>query len=436
MQWIYLDNNATTRPAPEVTATVTEAMQQYWANPSSAHRLGQQVRQRVELARQSVARLLGVEPRELIFTSGGTESNNLALRGLLEGTLSRENPGVLVTTPVEHSAVREPAEAWAQLGGMVEELPIDADGLVRIEGLSDLLVRHLREPRTVVLSVQWANNETGVIQPVEAIAQAVHDARVAVKQAESGADTGGVSASVSASAGRSGSRSAAAKLYLHTDATQAVGKLAVDAKRSGVDLLTLAGHKFHGPKGVGALYVRSGVRLRAIQRGGAQEREKRGGTENTFGIIGLGVAADLARQFVMDEARIAELRTLRDRFESLVCERVGNVRINGTGGPEAGSDVPKRLWNTSNLAFPGLEAEAILLGLSERGVCASAGAACSSGSLEPSPVLLAMGLDDPTAHGSVRFSLSRHTTADEIERAAEVVAEVVAKLGRTLPLGV
>lgn len=407
MEWIYLDNNATTRPADEVTAAVTEAMQEHWANPSSVHRLGQQVRQRLELARQSVAQLLGTETRELIFTSGGTESNNLAIRGTLESSLRGEAVGVLVTTPVEHSAVREPAEAWAQQGGAVEELPVDGAGVVRIDALDELLARLCERAQPVLVSIQWANNETGVIQPMERIAQAVHEARVAAKQA--------------------GSR---AKLYLHTDATQAVGKVPVDAKAAGVDLLTMSAHKLHGPKGVGALYMRSGVRLRPQQRGGPQEREKRGGTENTAGIIGLGAAAELAHRFLADASRRAELAALRDRFEQLVLERVPNALVNARDA-ECG-----RLWNTSNLAFPGLEAEAILLGLSERGVCASAGAACSSGSLEPSPVLLAMGLAEPAAHGSVRFSLSRYTTEREIERAAAIVPEVVAKLGKTLPLAV
>ncbi|MFW5682788.1 MAG: cysteine desulfurase family protein, partial [Phycisphaeraceae bacterium] len=196
-----------------------------------------------------------------------------------------------------------------------------------------------------------------------------------------------------------------------------------------VDLLTLAGHKFHGPKATGALYIRTGVRLRPVQRGGPQERERRGGTENVPGIIGLGVAARLARDFLADAERVESLRALRDGFERDMLERVEGSAVNA-GGP----DVP-RLWNTSNLAFPGLEAEAILVGLSEKGVCASAGAACSSGSLEPSPVLLAMGYDEPRAHGSVRFSLSRHTSQDELDHAAAITADVVTKLRKTMPVG-
>jgi len=408
MQWVYLDNNATTKPAPEVTAALTEALEQYWANPSSVHRLGQQARQRVELARQSVAALIGAEPRDLLLTSGGTDSNNLAVRGLLDASLHSDAPGVLVTTPVEHSAVREPAEAFEQRGGIVEQLAVDNAGRIDPATLDNVLRRY-SEPdapaRPVLVSIQWANNETGVIQPIQRIAQSVHDARAAAKE-----------------------RGQRPKLYLHTDATQAAGKIPVDVKAAGVDLLTLAAHKLHGPKGVGALYARSGVRLRAQQRGGPQERERRGGTENTPGIIGFGVAAELAQRFVADREKIAALGALRDRFEQGIRDAVANTAINGGAAD--------RLWNTSNIAFPGLEAEAILLGLSEQGVCASAGAACSSGSLEPSPVLRAMGLAEPVAHGSVRFSLSRYTSSDEIEAALRIVPTVVGKLGKTMPVGV
>lgn len=399
MRWIYLDNNATTRPAPQVVDAMTQVNQELWANPSSVHRFGQSVRQRVELARSSVAALIGCKPRELIFTSGGTESNNLAIE------LARFEPGgLLVTTPVEHSAVREPAEAFEQSGGSVVRLPVDHDGLIDPAELRETLDQAVGDGRLTLVSIQWANNETGAIQPMQAIAQAVAESKAAARKA--------------------GGRP---KLYLHVDATQAVGKLPVEVAAVGVDLLTLAAHKFHGPKGTGALYIRSGMRLRPVIRGGPQEREKRGGTENTAGIIGMGVAADLAREWVADADAVATIRSLRDRLERGVVEAVPAAVVNAAGAP--------RLWNTTNIAFPGLEAEAVLLGLSERGVCASAGAACSSGSLEPSPVLLAMGLPEPVAHGSVRFSLSRYTTADEVEQALEIVPQVVGRLGRTMPVG-
>jgi len=423
VETIYLDNNATTRPLDEVIAAVDEAQRALWANPSSVHRLGQRVRQRVELARAQVAELIGAKPRELVFTSGGTESNNLALRGLLErsGAEKGVEKGVekvsdtflvrsgvekvsdtfLVTTPVEHSAVREPAEALEALGVRVVRLPVDGGGRVRGEAVAAALDG---VEGVGVVSVQWANNETGAIQPVSEIAAAVAAERDAARDA-----------------GRS------LKLHLHLDATQAVGKLPVDVATAGADLLTLSAHKFHGPKGIGALWLRRGVRLQPQQRGGPQERERRGGTENTFGILGMGVAAEHALAFVNDADAVAAAIAVRDRFEAAVLAGVPDAVVNSADGP--------RLWNTSNLAFPGLEAEAILLGLSERGVCASAGAACSSGSLEPSPVLLAMGLSEPVAHGSVRFSTSRFTTADEVDRAAAVVTEVVGKLSAVMPVG-
>lgn len=427
----YLDNNATTRPADEVLAAMDEANRTLWANPSSVHRFGQLVRQRLELARASVASLIGAKPRELVLTSGGTEANNLAIWGTLgmpagPGRDSAKlGPAALVTTAVEHAAVREPAEALERGGGRVFRLPLADGGVVDIDGLDAALdtavaavVTADRDAAgspvgTVLVSVQWANNETGAVQPVGAIASAVVAAR--------------------RRAGRS------ARVVLHLDATQAVGKLPVDVNNLepgktppgelpvGADLLTLAAHKFHGPKGVGALFVKTGARLRPVLIGGPQEREKRGGTENVAGVIGMGVAAELAEAFVDDAAAVASLRGLRDRLEQRVRERVPSVVVN-SGGVE-------RLWNTSNLAFPGLEAEAVLLGLSERGVCGSAGAACSSGSLEPSPVLRAMGVPEAVAHGSVRLSLSRFTTEAEVDVAVEALTAVVDRLARVMPMG-
>lgn len=401
MALIYLDNNATTRPAEEVVAAMREVHESLWANPSSVHRFGQGVRQRLELARAAVARLINCRERELIFTSGGTESNNLALRGVLEADDGRP---LLITTPIEHSAIRQPASMLAQRGIEVVYLPADRQGRVSPTALEEALNRHAAGRLTLV-SVQWANNETGVIQPVAELAGAA-------RNYESG----------SAAAG------ARARVIFHVDATQAVGKLPVDVRAMGIDLMSFSAHKFHGPKGVGGLFARLGVRLRPQNIGGPQERDRRGGTENTAGIVGMGVAADLAREFLADEKKIAALTALRDRFEAGILAALPGTVINSQEAP--------RLWNTSNLAFPRLEAEAILLGLSEKGLCASAGAACSSGSLEPSPVLLAMGVPAEVAHGSVRFSLSRLTTAAEIEQAIELVPAVVRQLARTLPMGV
>ena len=399
MDWVYLDNNATTQPLPKVADAVDEASRELWANPSSVHRFGQQVRQRIELARQSVADLINAKPRELIFTSGGTESDNLALFGV-----APLNQLTLITTRVEHAAVREPAEFIEKQGGTVAYAKVDQDGVVSVDDLRALLGEHATPGRATLVSIQWANNETGVIQPIAAIADVLQARREhAVEQGDR------------------------IKLLLHLDATQAVGKLPVDIVQAGCDLLTLAAHKLHGPKGIGTLWVRRGVRLQPTHFGGAQELERRGGTENVPGILGMGVAAEHANTFVQDTAEIARLQSLRDRLEQGICQALPNTVIN-SGGAE-------RLWNTTNLGFPGIEAEAILLGLSEQGICASAGAACSSGSLDPSPVLLAMGIPEPIAHGSVRFSLSRMTTSAEIDRALEVVPKVVGRLMKTLPTG-
>ncbi|MEM8782803.1 MAG: cysteine desulfurase family protein [Planctomycetota bacterium] len=401
MQAIYLDANATTRPSPEASDAVDEAHRRFWANPSSVHRFGQEVRQRLELARRQVAELLRAKPSGIVFTSGGTESNNLALRGVLDRAAPGE-PATLITSRVEHSAVREPAEAAEPRGVRVVWVPVDADGVVDAAAVAEAA---RLAPGTTLASVQWANNETGTVQPVAQIAEALR----------------------SVNEDRRECRLPAA--VFHTDATQAAGKLPIDVKSAGVDLLTIAAHKFHGPKGVGALYVRRGVRLVRQNIGGPQEIDRRGGTEHVPGILGMGVAAEQAAAWVADADGIASIRALRDRFECNVQRAVPEALINAEHATYG------RLWNTANLAFPKLEAEAILLGLSERGVFASAGAACSSGSLEPSPVLRAMGMDEPRAHGSVRFSLSRTTMREEIEAAVPVVAQVVGRLSQTMPVG-
>ncbi|WP_428387456.1 cysteine desulfurase family protein [Mucisphaera sp.] len=404
MDWVYLDHNATTAPAPEVVAVLDEANRALWANPSSVHRFGQSVRQRLELARASVARLIGATPRELVFTSGGTESNNLALRGTLLPTVGRGKRAVLLTTGVEHAAVREPAEQLEKEGVVLEHLKVDSDGVVKAEVLAEAIDRHVaEEAATVVVSLQWANNETGVIQPMAEIGRVVSEARVRLKE-------GGKRVS----------------LLWHVDGTQAVGKLLVDVSEAGIDLMTFAGHKLHGPKGVGVLYVRRGVRMSPQQRGGPQETDRRGGTENTPGILGFGVAAELAEAFLADTDRVEALRAMRDGFERAVVAAIPGTVVNAAAA--------ERLWNTTSLAFPGIEAEAILLGLSEQGVCASAGAACSSGSLEPSPVLLAMGMERARAHGSVRLSMGRWTTQAELDRAVEALVKVVERLRQTMPM--
>lgn len=387
MDVIYLDNNATTRPDEAVVEAVRRALTIHWHNPSSVHRPGQAARQQIELARETVAALIGCRAREVLFTSGGTEGANLALRSLLMVNPARR---LLVTSRLEHSAVRETAESLAEREGVeVVWLAVDDDGRVDPRSLAEVLRR--RADEIAVVSVMWANNETGVIEPIEALGALCREHGVPY----------------------------------HCDGTQWVGKMPANVARLPIDVLTFSAHKFHGPKGVGAMYVRRGIRLPPRITGGPQERERRGGTENVPGILGMAAAALSARAWLDEESNRTAQAALRDRLEREITRRVPGAVVNGSASP--------RLWNTTNIGFPRLEAEAVLLLLSERGVCASAGAACSSGSLDPSPVLLAMGIAPETAHGSVRFSLSRETTAAEIDRVIEIIPAVIERLRASLP---
>jgi cysteine desulfurase len=399
-----------------VVEAVASSLRERWHNPSSTHRAGQQARAAIELARRDVADLLGVRARELTFTGSGTESIDLALRGVVgawraRNEQSRTAPVRLVTTRVEHAAVRDLATELEQTNAATAQFaPVGSDGVVDLAALSALL--HDPDWSLTVVSVQWANNETGVVQPIEAIRDCC---------AEHGA-------------------------IFHCDAVQWIGKMSMDDARDlhapdradampahrhagpgapPCDLMSFSPHKFHGLKGVGGLWIRPGVKIRPTIAG-TQELGRRGGTENVPGIVGAGVAASQACEWLADEASRRSLRMLRDRFERMVLEACPGSVVNAGSSP--------RLWNTSNIAFPRLEAEAILLALSERGVCASAGAACSSGSLDPSPVLLAMGIPEPVAHGSIRFSLSRFTTREELDESVRLIAQVIAKLRETLPV--
>lgn len=380
---IYLDANATTPPLPDVVDAMRRCLEETWANPSSIHRAGQAARHAAELARSDVAALVGCSERELVFTSGGTEAADLAIRGTLQANDRR----TIVTSPLEHSAVRDLAKRLHETG-QARVLWLDHDRQGRVQ--PDSLEHILREQRSEVglVSVMAANNETGVIQPIAQLAGIARSAGVP----------------------------------FHTDATQVVGRLPVRMAELGVDLLSCSAHKLHGPKGVGALAIRRGVHVRATLTGGPQERERRAGTENVPGIVGFGAAASAARAWLADAGprRGAELR---DLLERLVLKQEPEAVVHGADA--------ERLWNTASIAFPRLEAEAILLALSERGVAASAGAACSSGSLEPSPVLLAMGIPPALAHGSVRFSISRRTTEPEIRQAAVQIVDAVRSVRET-----
>jgi len=380
---IYLDNNATTRPCAAAVEAAGLAMREAWQNPSSVHRAGQSARALLEMARKSIAELLGAKPREITFVSSGTESIQLAIRGVVHAQPKHDDPPLIVSTKVEHSAIRELlTEMEARGEARVHWLDVDGSGIVKLESVADALAL-----KPAIVSVQWVNNETGVIQPVEQIAAICNSANV----------------------------------LFHCDGTQWVGKETTRLGAGGVNcaLLSLSAHKFHGLKGVGCLYVRAGVRLRP-QTPGSQELGRRGGTENVPGILAAGAAAREAREWLENTSARDELGALRDEFEAEVLAGCPGSEVNGAGSP--------RIWNTTSIGFPKLEAEAVLLALSESGVCASAGAACASGSLDPSPVLLAMGVPPVLAHGSVRFSLSRETTRDELQQASTIVIRCVNSL--------
>lgn len=373
---IYFDNNATTQPLAEVVEAMDWAIREGYANPSSVHQFGQSVRHRVELAREQVAGLVGSKAKEIIFTSCGTESINAGVRGILSANPNRRK---IVTSAVEHSAMHRLAEQLTKEGYEVLTIGVDPSGSLDFSAFEAAV-----DEATAIVSMMWANNETGVLFDVARLAALTSDRGVA----------------------------------LHVDAVQATGKLPIDVGSLPVDLLSISGHKFHGPKGVGALFVRRRTRWQPMFVGGGQEREMRPGTENVAGILGMGVAAESA------SARVAEgcalVGQLRDTFESRVLASIPYARVIGNDQP--------RVPNTTNIAFESLEAEAILILLSEQGICASAGSACSSGSLEPSHVLKAMGVDDRWGHGAIRFSFSHFNTTEEIERVAVLLPELLGRL--------
>jgi len=383
MDVVYLDNNATTRPAPQVVDAMLPYLSEWYGNPSSVHRFGQRARQAIDEARAQIAGLVGCSDAELLFTSGGTESINTAVRGLLAARSPRRR---IVTSTVEHSATRELCQQLEKDGlAEVVEVPVDTLGNLDMD-----VLQHSVDAQTALVTLMHANNETGVLFPVTDIAELCRAVRVP----------------------------------FHCDATQTVGKLPVDTAELGLDAMSFASHTFHGPKGAGALFLRRGLRIKPSLIGGPQERGRRGGTENVPAIVGMGMAADVARQTLTDMPRVARLR---DQLESDILRRIPGSAVNGN--PHS------RLPNTTNIGFLRLQAEAILLLLSERGVCASAGAACSSGSLEPSHVLRAMHIDEKLAHGAIRFSLSRYTLDAEIDHALRVLPGVIERLNSVLPVG-
>ncbi|MCS7292690.1 MAG: cysteine desulfurase NifS [Gloeomargarita sp. SKYBB_i_bin120] len=381
MNVIYLDNNATTAVAPEVLEAMLPYLTTYYGNPSSMHSFGGQVAKALKTAREQVADLIGATPTEVIFTSGGTEGNNTAIRSALASFPDRRH---IITTQVEHACVLNLCKRLEKEGYRVTYLSVDRRGQLDLLELEAALTGD-----TALVSVMYANNETGVLFPIDAIGDLV-------------------------------------KSYgalFHVDAVQAVGKVPIHLQNSPIDFLTLSGHKFHAPKGVGALFVRRGVPFRPWLIGGHQERNRRGGTENVAGIVGLGQAAVLAKHHLT--AMTTQVQALRNRLEQAILATIPDVVVNGQGSP--------RLPNTSNIGFKYIEGEAILLLLDREGICASSGSACTSDSLEPSHVLKAMGVPYSVLHGSIRFSLSRYTTAAEVERLLAVLPGIVAQLRSLSP---
>jgi cysteine desulfurase len=376
---IYLDYNATSPPAPEVAEAVGRAMREDFGNPSSVHAFGQRAKAAVDRARSDVAALIEADPAEVVFTSGGTESDNFAIRGAFEALISSGRRRI-VTTGIEHEAVLNTVKALAARGADVVVVPALRNGIVDPAAVQE----HVDEA-TALVSVMLANNEVGTIQPVGEIAAICR--------------THGA--------------------LFHTDAVQAAGKIPVSVRALGVDLLSISAHKFSGPKGIGALWIRRGVRLVSQATGGRQERTRRGGTENVPGIVGMGVAARLAREAPPASAMVA---ALRDRLEGGILSAVSGTVVNG--------DARNRVPNTTNISFDGVEAESLLIALDLEAVAVSTGSACSSGTLEPSHVLKAMGLPQAFARNSLRFSLGSSTTIAEIDFVVEVLPRLVAKLRR------
>jgi cysteine desulfurase len=378
MHRAYFDNNATTPVLPQVFEAMRPYFGENFGNASSIHHYGQDTRGAVERARESVAALLGCSPSEIVFTSGGTEADNLAIFGLLR-------PGDhVITSTIEHHAVLNACKRLGELGCEVTSLPVDACGLVDPDDVSGAL-----RPDTKLITVMMANNETGVLEPVEQI----------------------------------GSIAAEADVYFHTDAVQAAGKVPIDVRKIGCDLLSISGHKMHAPQGIGVLYVHKGTPLQPMFYGGSHERSRRAGTENVPGIVGLGKAAELARQG-LESGTVNDIGKMRDRLQSALLQ-VDGVDVNGAAAP--------RVPNTTNIYFEGIEGEALVIALDLKGLAVSTGAACSSGAIEPSHVLTAMGMTRERARASLRFSLGKQNTPDEVDFALTLIPETVARLRHLSP---
>jgi cysteine desulfurase len=384
---IYLDNSATTPVAPEVLDAMLPYLTEKFGNASSIHFYGQEAKAAVDKARHQIAELMNARPNEIVFTSGGTEANNLALRGLAQA-----NPAAgkhIITSVIEHSAVQNPCQDLESRGYEVTYLPVYENGIVRVAD-----VREALRGDTFLISIMTANNEIGTLQPVEEIGRFVRELRAE---------------------GR--------KIWFHTDAVQAAGKVKIDVEEIGCDLLSISAHKIYAPKGVGCLYVRRGVRLHPQNLGGHQERERRGGTEAVPNLVAFGAAAEMVKSEL--ETSSTTLAALRDKLENSICEMIHGTTVNG--------DREGRLPTLSNISFTSVEGEGLLINLDMQGIAVSTGAACSSGTLEPSPIIRALGADDERARGAIRFSLGRFSTPEDVERVLEVLPNAVGTLRKLAP---
>lgn len=385
---IYLDHSATTPTDPRVAEAMHTALTENFGNASSVHTFGQQARAAVDRARREVAALIGAKPNEIVFLSGGTEANNLAVRGLCEMAASQGKH--IITSSIEHPSVRGVCDSLAARGWEITRLPVYENGVVRLEDVQSAL-----RADTKLITIMLANNEIGTIQPISEIGALVRAAR-----------------------------SSGNEIWFHTDAVQAAGRIPLNVEELGCDLLSISGHKLYAPKGIGALYIRRGVRLMSQSIGGHQERERRAGTENVPAIVAFGVAARLALGEM--ECRSNHDRALRDKFEARVTERINDIRING--------DPNLRLPHLSNISFRFIEGEGLLINLDMHGVAVSTGSACSSGTLEPSPVIRALGQGEEHARGSIRFSFGKDNTEADVDYTVSVLEEAVKRLRELSPL--
>jgi cysteine desulfurase len=383
MKRIYFDHSATTPVDKDVASLMLEYMTEKFGNASSIHSFGREARKALDQAREQVAALLGASANEIFFTSGGTESDNLALMGA--AFANRKKGNHIITSAIEHHAVLHTCEYLAKHGFEITYLPVDEYGIVQLDAVKKAIT-----DKTILISVMYANNEVGSIQPIKEIGAIAKEKGI----------------------------------YLHTDAVQAVGSIPIDVKADNIDLLSLSGHKFHAPKGIGALYIRRGVRIQAIQHGGGHERNMRAGTENVPGIIGLGKACENAR-LDMDK-KVAYLSRLRDRIISEITAKIPHIKLNG--------HPTKRLPGSVNFSFLYVEGESLLLNLDLKGIAASSGSACTSGSLDPSHVLLAMGLSHEVAHGSLRVTLGKGNSEEDVEYFLQVLPEIIDRLRAMSPL--